>query len=274
MLSKIKSKKGASITYALLLFLICAVVGAVVLAAGTAAAGRFKDLVKSDRRYYSVHSAAELIGSQFAGRTVTVERSETVTKNTTTDYTVTYVNDIPSVTEGTPSISTDTVYSVKIDGAAYTAAALNDFLVERTVYLLLGDLDPGDPGNGRAVFESSASTEKTAVSGSGWKLRHDDKTGLDCFVSWKTEPDGSIVFTVSDNESGDRLSVELILRAKINETAVTHTDARVNMPEVTETTTAYRKQEIKTTETVKTLTVEWVSGGIRKEASSSREVSP
>ena len=150
MLSKIKSKKGASITYALLLFLICAVVGAVVLAAGTAAAGRFKDLVKSDRRYYSVHSAAELIGSQFAGRTVTVERSETVTKNTTTDYTVTYVNDIPSVTEGTPSISTDTVYSVKIDGAAYTAAALDDFLVERTVYLLLGDLDPGDPGNGRA----------------------------------------------------------------------------------------------------------------------------
>ena len=274
MLSKIKSKKGASITYALLLFLVCAVVGAIVLAAGTAAAGRFKNLVKSDQRYYSVHSAAELMNSQFAGRTVTIERRETVTKTTTTDYTVTYVNDLPSVTEGAPATSTETVYSMKVDGADYTAAAQNDFLVERTVYLLLGDIDPDDPGNGRAVFESSASTEKAAGSANGWKLKHDGKEGLDCFVSWKTDPDGSVVFTVSDKESGDRMSVEFILRAKVNETAVTHTDDRVNMPEVTEGAAAYRKQEIKTTETVKTLTVEWVSGGIRKEASSVREVSP
>lgn len=46
---------------ALLLFLVCAVIGAVVLTAATASAGRFSDLAESDRRYYSVTSAVKLM---------------------------------------------------------------------------------------------------------------------------------------------------------------------------------------------------------------------
>ncbi len=48
---------------ALLLFLVCAVIGAVVLTAATASAGRFSDLAESDRRYYSVTSAVKLLKS-------------------------------------------------------------------------------------------------------------------------------------------------------------------------------------------------------------------
>ncbi len=80
---KLKSQRGASITFALLIFLVCAVVGSVVLGAGTAAAGRISGLPKSDQRYYSVTSAARLFEEQFGGANITIERKyqyqETVT---------------------------------------------------------------------------------------------------------------------------------------------------------------------------------------------------
>lgn len=65
--SKLTSQSGASITYALLLFLVCAVVGSIVLAAGTAASGRMSGAVSSDQRYYSVTSAAKLLKNKLDG---------------------------------------------------------------------------------------------------------------------------------------------------------------------------------------------------------------
>ena len=58
---KLKSQTGASITFALLLFLVCAVVGSAVLVAGTAAAGRMSKIAEMDQRYYAVNSAARLL---------------------------------------------------------------------------------------------------------------------------------------------------------------------------------------------------------------------
>lgn len=58
---KLQSRRGASITYALLIFLVCAVVSSIVIVAGTAAAGRMSNLAESDQRYYAVTSAAELL---------------------------------------------------------------------------------------------------------------------------------------------------------------------------------------------------------------------
>lgn len=65
--NKLRSRRGASITFALLLFLVCAVVGSVVLAAGTAASGRLAKLAESEQRFYAVNSAAELVVSQLCG---------------------------------------------------------------------------------------------------------------------------------------------------------------------------------------------------------------
>ena len=62
--NKIKSRRGASLTFALLLFLVCAVVGSIVLAAGFASAGRLAGLAESEQRYYAVNSAAEYIVSE------------------------------------------------------------------------------------------------------------------------------------------------------------------------------------------------------------------
>ena len=79
---KLKSQTGASITFALLLFLVCAVVGSVVLTAGTAAAGRMSELAKMDRRYYSVTSAAQLLRDTMDGKQVSVTQ-KTITENGT-----------------------------------------------------------------------------------------------------------------------------------------------------------------------------------------------
>ena len=64
---KLQSRRGASITFALLLFLVCAVIGSLVLAAGFAAAGRLAKLADSEQRFYAVNSAAELVLSELCG---------------------------------------------------------------------------------------------------------------------------------------------------------------------------------------------------------------
>ena len=74
---KLSSSRGASITMALLLFLACAVIGAVVLNAGTASAGRLSDMAKTDRRYYSVASAAELLAKELNGQSIFIEETNT-----------------------------------------------------------------------------------------------------------------------------------------------------------------------------------------------------
>lgn len=98
MRNKLGSRRGASITYALLIFLVCAVVSSVVIVAGTAAAGRMANLAQFDQRYYAVTSAAELLKELIQGKTLVV------TKTTG-----------PSAEE--PAKTEDT-YTVKYEGAA------------------------------------------------------------------------------------------------------------------------------------------------------------
>lgn len=68
---KLRSEKGASITFALLIFLVCAVVSSAVLVAATAASGRVSQEAEMDQRYYSVTSAAEILKELIDGTSVT-----------------------------------------------------------------------------------------------------------------------------------------------------------------------------------------------------------
>lgn len=74
--NKIRSRRGASLTFALLLFLVCAVVGSVVLVAGTAASGRMSQIAEMDQRYYSVNSAARLLIDTIDGEEITIVETE------------------------------------------------------------------------------------------------------------------------------------------------------------------------------------------------------
>ena len=74
---KLKSQTGASITFALLLFLVCAVVGSAVLVAGTAAAGRMSKIAEMDQRYYAVNSAARLLVDTIQEKPLEIVKTET-----------------------------------------------------------------------------------------------------------------------------------------------------------------------------------------------------
>ena len=73
--SKLRSRRGASLTFALLLFLVCAVIASVVIVAGTTAAGRMSQMAPADQRYYAAMSAARLLKSQIDGKKVIVTPS-------------------------------------------------------------------------------------------------------------------------------------------------------------------------------------------------------
>ena len=79
---KLCAQTGASITFALLLFLVCSVLSVVILVAATTASGRIAGIAQSDQRYYSVTSASALLKQMIEGETVTIT---TVTYGTRTD---------------------------------------------------------------------------------------------------------------------------------------------------------------------------------------------
>ena len=87
-LDKLRSGKGASITFALLLFLVCAVLSAVIVTTASTAAGRMSNMAEADQRYYSVTSACELLKELLDGKTVSIVKV-TVTDGT---YAGTYTN--------------------------------------------------------------------------------------------------------------------------------------------------------------------------------------
>ena len=98
---KLASRRGASITFAMLLFLICAVIGVIVLVAGTAAAGRTSRLVEADQRYFAVNSAAQLLREEIEGSGVTVSRKRTIT-GSYGSYTVVSEEEDPDTNESKP----------------------------------------------------------------------------------------------------------------------------------------------------------------------------
>ena len=61
---KVRSQRGASLSMALMLMLVCTTVAAIVLAAGTAAAGRLYQVKDTTKTYYNVTSAAKLLSDQ------------------------------------------------------------------------------------------------------------------------------------------------------------------------------------------------------------------
>ena len=67
-LQKLTSKRGASLSMALMLLLVCTTVAGVVLAAATAAVGRQSKYDDMDTRYYSTTSAASLFWDKLTAK--------------------------------------------------------------------------------------------------------------------------------------------------------------------------------------------------------------
>ena len=85
LIKKLNQSQGASLMLALLVFLICAMCGSVVLAAGTAAAGRVAGLKKSDQALYTLTSAAGAVGEELKTAQYSyIQDGETIKENTLT----------------------------------------------------------------------------------------------------------------------------------------------------------------------------------------------
>lgn len=72
--SKLKEKDGASILMGLLFLFVCVMVGTVVLAASTAAAGKLTGQRKSEQDYLTVASAAHLVKDRICNSTYTYKK--------------------------------------------------------------------------------------------------------------------------------------------------------------------------------------------------------
>ena len=69
---KLRSRRGASITFALLIFLVCAIISGVVIVAASTAGGRMSGMRESDQRYFAATAAAHTLQDIFDGKTVEV----------------------------------------------------------------------------------------------------------------------------------------------------------------------------------------------------------
>lgn len=127
--AKLKSESGASITYGLLLFLVCAVLSSVILIAGSAAAGRIANLAETDQRYYSVTSAAEFVKDSIDGKTVTK-----VIVHETDDSQSVYWVDRPasSINISDSDIGTGATTDVRKESLSAGLAALDEGSVKTT----------------------------------------------------------------------------------------------------------------------------------------------
>lgn len=70
---KLKNSRGASMVFALLVFLLCVLAGTAVLTAASANVGRYTHLEDEQRQYFSVASALEILQGKLNEREIKVE---------------------------------------------------------------------------------------------------------------------------------------------------------------------------------------------------------
>ncbi len=248
---KLRSESGASVVMALLLFLVCSVVGALVLTAATAAAGRSAKLAESDGRYYSVASAAELLSKELDGSTVRIVRTQTVTTTNASIFTVTPGGIIESVqpeeknTVYTASAGTvSSVSDVEFKNNSVDSSSMS-LLTALTSRLIFPD-GSSDPENMMDYsFPCISSSFDQTVSLSAGDLPSGvDASTLNVNAVFSAQTNGTIIITLSNvNTSGsDKFQLKLTLKPSIKETRVS--DPKQESSNVTEKSYGYDKTDV------------------------------
>ena len=96
---KLNSQRGASITWALLIFLVCSVIGSAVLVAGTVASGQMAKAAESDQRYYAVNSAARMLIDMVDDKPVVIVKEGSAYKDGETNTTLNELTVFDSMTK-------------------------------------------------------------------------------------------------------------------------------------------------------------------------------
>ena len=204
-MNKLRSQTGASISFALLLFLVCAVLCSVILTAATAASGRMSNLAETDQRYYAVTSAAELLKDLFNKKTVKIEKittgkREETYKNGSVSSSTTYGND----------------YSLKLNSEVVndSSPSFSSIVTDAAYKYFKGKESENESGNFSPQSPYSLKIEPD-IDGNTDSLAVDIKEVIDS--------NGNITLTV-----GDQFKIELVFSASVtgpmtNEAAGTST---------------------------------------------------
>ena len=290
MSAKIRSNRGASLIFALLLFLVCTVIGSVVLAAGTASAGRMSKLGESDQRYYSVTSAAQLLAKELTDKEIRIVR--TCQETNTTEYEL--ENDKLTPKAGFPEKTyayettlyrrntTDTgeyifesenprIYSYKEikkvtdpDQPFYSTTDKRSFLSERAVNYLFGSQNCNNDTAMGLSFSSSENEE----SGTFTMEHSNNNEILKISGKYSVEKDGTIILTLWDKiteEASQHFSLIITLQPEFHETERTFTDNTDSSPKPDpDSPGSYIATTVTTT--IKTSDVTWKLGTITKNA--------
>lgn len=197
-MNKFRDERGASMSAALLLFLVCAVVASIIIAAGSTAAGRISNLAKSDQLYYSLTSAAQLVRDELdnegAGQPVTVE--------------VAYEHDEGSTEEFDPSTDSLEV-KLYLDGNEESGSL--SVIEQATLFSLLGS--------------RSIDGAKTVVLGTGWKLADGSQAGANSTLvaRWNSSGEEPEAFWLSGwtDEKTEHIATMTLSGEGINAVTVT-----------------------------------------------------
>ena len=294
MLKKLRSRKGASLTFALLAFLVCAVISAVLLASASAAAGRLSGLAAADRRYYAVTSAAQLFSDFLSEKkdgvtinnTFTIERSETAK----TARTITYTPDLSGGYMAGSWIPLDTTSDDEYK-PSYTfrllkpdpedpkkmkvvdpGKTLDVFMSEVSMYYLFG----------ASIYTASSNVDLVKTEfGSGhtkafpktWDmtLTVGSEAGLTVDVKAELQENGTLEITFSnkpkDDADKDIYSEVLVLRPGLVDNTANPTvkkEVKYTTAPASEGGGAYTETEKTTTTTTRSTTLTWMVSEIKK----------
>lgn len=274
MKKKIQSDSGASIVFALLIFLLCGVVASVVLAAATAAAGRVGGTAEMDSRYYSVTSAAELFREALDREgAVTIVRTQTTRTTVKTTYTNTEEGAV--LTDG-PATSVFTDFSLHLNGGVLTPSSDSDttLLQKLALFMVFGV----DGGIDDAVLSSTWQNEvfDPAVERSfGLKLEFesgeleaDTLAALAVDVSGVLRKDGTLELTFSNAEGTDKYAVVMVFAADVEQSSVDEVYEDAPVIDRDEENNSFTESVTVTAEERKTASIRWVMIDMRKVVSS------
>lgn len=217
-MKKLRSDTGASITFGLLLFLVCAVVSSVVLAAATAAAGRMSRTPENDQRYYSVTSAAGLLKNMIDGETVSV------VEVTEQSVTYRYTGSGRTVTDEGESVTTvclvrgksaAEIEAMSVDDMDEAEAAAQDSILHYAAYT--GYTDGGaDAGADEGGDSAAAEVHYALTAEDGGAI-----DALTVSVKETQDAEGNLTFEISDDteERDGQYTLRLTFKADRQESS-------------------------------------------------------
>ena len=187
--NKLQSRRGASITFALLLFLVCAVISSVVIVAASTAGGRLSTVREMDQRYYAATAAADVLRQTLDGKTaiVSYQTSGGTTMATTTAEGILSEASKLVVTGGSQALTAISPIENTVDNVKYTCTitgTVNNGLLTFDIAAGGGKFNKNGIYTLQLVFtstvmktEEASTTEGSLPTGSSGKAKVTWKTG-------------------------------------------------------------------------------------------------